>query len=132
MLNFMIMLRKGALIGQVSDKTLYLVFQKKKGKFIDYQSYLSKVKFHKSCLLFLLLAVLTGQFYLIFLSFFIIIYTRMWSFRYSLSFNWETKEITFYPFGGIARFASIINCPIIEELLVLVMGPLTQYVFYYF
>lgn len=32
---------KGALIGQVSDKTLYLVFQKE-GKFIDYQSYLSK------------------------------------------------------------------------------------------
>lgn len=32
---------KGALIGQVSDKTLYLVFQKE-GKFIDYQNYLSK------------------------------------------------------------------------------------------
>ena len=32
---------KGSLIGQVDNKTLYLVFQKE-GKFVDYQSYLSK------------------------------------------------------------------------------------------
>ena len=32
---------KGALIGQVDNKTLYLVFQKE-GKFVDYQSYLAK------------------------------------------------------------------------------------------
>ena len=32
---------KGSLIGQVDNKTLYLVFQKE-GKFVDYQSYLAK------------------------------------------------------------------------------------------
>lgn len=32
---------KGSLIGQVNNKTLYLVFQKE-GKFVDYQSYLAK------------------------------------------------------------------------------------------
>lgn len=32
---------KGSLIGQVDNKTLYLVFQKE-GKFIDYQNYLAK------------------------------------------------------------------------------------------
>ena len=32
---------KGSLIGQVDNKTLYLVFQKE-GKFIDYQKYLAK------------------------------------------------------------------------------------------
>lgn len=32
---------KGSLIGQVDNKTLYLVFQKE-GKFVDYQNYLAK------------------------------------------------------------------------------------------
>lgn len=32
---------KGSLIGQIDNKTLYLVFQKE-GKFVDYQSYLAK------------------------------------------------------------------------------------------
>ena len=32
---------KGSLVGQVDNKTLYLVFQKE-GKFVDYQSYLAK------------------------------------------------------------------------------------------
>ena len=75
---------------------------------------------------------MTGQFYLIFLSFLLLSTHECGHFFTACLFKWKTKEITFYPFGGIARFASMINCPILEELLVLVMGPLVQCVFYYF
>jgi len=91
---------------------------------------LQKVKFHKSCLLFLFLAVITGQFYLILLSFLLLFVHECGHFFTACLFKWDAKEITFYPFGGIAKFSSSINCPIIEELLVLIMGPVTQCVFY--
>ena len=91
---------------------------------------MQKVKFHKSCLLFLFLAVITGQFYLILLSFLLLFVHECGHFFTACLFKWDAKEITFYPFGGIAKFSSSINCPIIEELLVLIMGPVTQCVFY--
>ena len=88
---------------------------------------MQKVKFHKSCLLFLFLAVITGQFYLILLSFLLLFVHECGHFFTACLFKWDA---TFYPFGGIAKFSSSINCPIIEELLVLIMGPVTQCVFY--
>lgn len=91
---------------------------------------MQKVKFHKSCLLFLFLAVITGQFYLILLSFLLLFVHECGHFFTAFLLKWDAKEITFYPFGGIAKFSTAINCPIKEELLVLIMGPITQCVFY--
>lgn len=45
--------------------------------------------------------------------------------------KWKGGKIYIYPYGGITKLNEKINVPIKEELLVLVMGPLTQVLFFY-
>lgn len=44
--------------------------------------------------------------------------------------GWKTDKIYLYPYGGISKFNQDINTSINEELLVLVMGPVLQIIFY--
>lgn len=45
--------------------------------------------------------------------------------------RWECKNITIYPYGGCSNFSVDINIPLWQELLVLIMGPVTQIIFIY-
>ena len=44
----------------------------------------------------------------------------------------KLKRIEIYPYGGCSKLEYDINIPLYKELLVLVMGPLTQIIFTYF
>ena len=41
-------------------------------------------------------------------------------------FNWKLDKIYIYPLGGLTKFNDKINKPVIEELLVNIMGPIFQ------
>ena len=47
-----------------------------------------------------------------------------------LIFEWKIDNISFYPYGGVTKFNEDINRPLKEELLILLMGPLTQIIYY--
>lgn len=47
-------------------------------------------------------------------------------------FNWQVDKIYIYPLGGITRFNDKINKPVIEDLIVTLMGPIFQIVLAYF
>lgn len=90
-----------------------------------------KIKIHKSCYLFFTLAILLGQFHIIFFCSLLLFIHECGHFFTAVFFHWKTDSISFYPFGGISYFANDINCPLKEELLVLLMGPITQCIFYF-
>ena len=46
-------------------------------------------------------------------------------------FNWEIDKIYIYPLGGLTKFKTSINKPLKEELLVTIMGPMFQILFFY-
>lgn len=50
----------------------------------------------------------------------------------ALFYQWNINKISIYPFGGIIKFNEIISKPLLEELLILIGGPLLQIVFYLF
>ena len=47
-------------------------------------------------------------------------------------FGWRTDKIYIYPYGGYSKFNDDINRPLKEELIILVMGPLVQIIYYCF
>ena len=48
----------------------------------------------------------------------------------SLIFKWHLDKIEIYPFGGCVKFNEKLNKPIIEELLILIGGPLIQIILF--
>lgn len=45
--------------------------------------------------------------------------------------GWKPDRIYIYPYGGCTKFNEILNKPLIEELLILIMGPITQIIFFF-
>lgn len=46
-------------------------------------------------------------------------------------FHWKIDKIVLYPFGGLTKFDGMINRPLKEEWVVLILGPLFQCLFYF-
>lgn len=46
-------------------------------------------------------------------------------------FKWNFDKIAIYPFGGCVKFSEKINRPLMEELIILLSGPLFQILFFY-
>lgn len=46
-------------------------------------------------------------------------------------YKWNTDKIYIYPLGGITKFDVIINKPLKEELLIMLMGPIFQVCYFY-
>lgn len=46
-------------------------------------------------------------------------------------FKIEIDKIYIYPFGGISKFNILLNENLLKELIILIMGPLAQLIFYY-
>lgn len=93
---------------------------------------LTKIKIHPSTYLFFLLAILTGNFMSLFLCSILLLGHECGHFLTAYFLKWETANITFYPFGGVAKFQNDINTPLKEEILVLGMGPVAQMILYFF
>lgn len=48
----------------------------------------------------------------------------------ALIFKWNIDKIYIYPLGGITKFNESINRPLKEELLIVLMGPIFQIIFF--
>ncbi len=91
---------------------------------------LTKIKIHPSTYFFLVLAILTGNFMSIILISILLLGHECGHFLTAYFLKWDTDKIVFYPFGGIAKFKNDINTPLKEEILVLIMGPISQIILY--
>ena len=76
------------------------------------------------------LTVITGTFreYVFFMS--LILIHEMGHALVAMLFHWKIKEIHIYPFGGVTLFEEKINRPMLEELCILLAGPMIQILYH--
>lgn len=91
---------------------------------------LNKIYIHPSCYFVLLLSIFSANFKIMTLVSLLLLVHECGHFFTACIFKWPTLKISFYPFGGISKFSHDINCPLKEEILVLIMGPVSQVLFY--
>ena len=91
---------------------------------------LSKIYIHPIFIIVVFIFMLIGRFKLI--SYFMLLITvhELGHIITSFIFNWKIKKIIILPFGGLTKYETPINTPIIEELLVGISGILFQIIFY--
>lgn len=92
---------------------------------------LNKIYIHPSCYFLIGLSLLSGYFNVVIIISILLLIHECGHFFTAFFFNWEVDKIVFYPYGGISKFTHEINCPLKEELVVLLMGPLMQLISYF-
>ena len=75
--------------------------------------------------------MLTGFFNSLYIFTIIILVHEFGHFLAGKILNWKVEKIEIYPYGGCTKFNVDINSSILQELFVLVSGPLLQIIFYY-
>lgn len=91
---------------------------------------MSKIRIDFSTYVIVLLSFLAGYFEYTFLTIIIIIVHEMGHFLTGYFLKLKVKEISVFMFGGVTIFNEDLNLNIFKELLVVVMGPVTQIMFY--
>lgn len=89
-------------------------------------------RIHPFYYFFTLISVLTGNFKNFIIFTLIIIVHEFGHLFMALLLKWNVKEVLLLPFGGVTIFNEDLNRPMIEELLILICGPLLQLFFAYF
>ena len=92
---------------------------------------LNKFYIHPLSYILLLLLILTGSFKETLIVFFIIIVHEAGHLLSSKIFKWKLDKIVIYPFGGCVKFNEDINRPILEEIIIIVSGPLFQMILFF-
>ena len=90
-----------------------------------------KIEIHKSCYIIIILSILSANFLFIIITSYLLLIHECGHFFTATFFKWSTEKIHFYPFGGISKFSHDLNCPLKEELIVLLMGPIMQILAYF-
>lgn len=90
------------------------------------KSILNRVQVHPLFYLVTLIMILTGLFKPFILFIFIIITHEIGHILASLIFKWQIEKIILLPFGGLIIFNEDINRPLIQELIITLMGPIFQ------
>lgn len=91
---------------------------------------MSKIRIDISTYVIVLLSFLAGYFEYTFLTIIIIIVHEMGHFLTGYFLKLKVKEISLFMFGGVTIFDEDLNLNIFKELLVVVMGPVVQMLFY--
>ena len=89
----------------------------------------SKIIIHPLYYLVLIIMTFTGLLKYYFLYTLVIIIHELGHIFASIILKWNIDKITIYPFGCMTTFNNKLNSSIIEEFLILIMGPLFQIVF---
>ena len=76
--------------------------------------------------LFMAITILTGYFKDFLFIMTIILVHECGHILCATLFHWKIEEIKILPFGGLTMFHEDINSPLVEEFLILCMGPITQ------
>lgn len=90
------------------------------------KKFLSKIKINNYTLILLFLSLITGLFKEISVIFTLIIVHEFGHYIMMEKYNFNVKEISIYPFGGVTKLEDIIDKPLKEELYITLMGPLFQ------
>lgn len=95
------------------------------------------IKVHPLFLIFMVLSILSGLFKEVIIILSIIVIHELGHFLFAYIFKWNIDEIEILPFGGVAKINEYGNTLLIEDFVVLIMGPLFQcilwivvYIFY--
>ena len=93
---------------------------------------LNKIEIHPSCYFLLILSAFSADFLTVIIIVSLLFIHELGHFITAYFLDFETVKITFYPFGGISKFSHDINCPLKNEIMVLLMGPIVQLIFSFF
>ncbi len=77
-----------------------------------------------------MLAILAGSFQIVLIFSLLLFVHELGHFLTAHFLGWQVDKIVFYPYGGASYFNEDINKPLIEELLILLFGPLCQMLFF--
>lgn len=89
-----------------------------------------KIYIHPLTYLIILISLITGLIKPIITLLFIIIIHELGHILSSMLFKWKIDRIVILPFGGITIFNELINRPLYQEFIILVSGPLFQFINY--
>ncbi len=89
-----------------------------------------KIKFDNTFYLFLILIILAGMFKEFTFIFVLIFFHELGHAITGILLKWQLVSITIYPYGGLTKFYSFENSSINKEILILLMGPVTQIITY--
>ena len=89
------------------------------------------LEFHYTYLIVAVSFILTGYFSNLIIFTSIIIIHELGHFIIAKELNLKPTKITIYPFGGITRTNSLINTPIVKNLLVAISGILFQSIYFF-
>ncbi|MBR1376724.1 MAG: hypothetical protein IJ565_02810 [Bacilli bacterium] len=91
---------------------------------------LAKIYIHPFTYIVLFLALITGLFKELCVFLFIIIVHELGHIIGGIIYKWKIEKVVIMPFGGITIFHELINRPMKEEFMILIMGPLFQFINY--
>src|SRR5574344_1337196 len=91
---------------------------------------ISKIYIHPFTYIFLLISLFTGLFKELITFLFIITIHELGHITGALIFKWNIDKIVIMPFGGLTIFKELINKPLKEEFIILILGPLFQLINY--
>nr|MBP3258913.1 hypothetical protein [Bacilli bacterium] len=91
---------------------------------------LTKIYIHPFTYIVLLISLVTGLFKELITFLFIIIIHEIGHISASILFKWKIDKVSIMPFGCITIFSELINKPLIEEFIILISGPLFQFINY--
>ena len=85
---------------------------------------------HPLTYLLIIIAMITANFKKIIIYMSLIFVHELGHFLTAKYYRWNTDKIYIYPLGGITRFNDLINKSLKEELIIILMGPLFQIIFF--
>lgn len=88
-------------------------------------------KVHPTVYLFAIISILTASYKTFIIISFLIVIHELGHFLAAKSLGIETDSIYLYPLGGISRINIPLNIPIYKDILILIMGPVFQFISYY-
>ena len=89
-----------------------------------------KIEFHRTYFIMALGFVLTGYYLNLIVFTSLILIHELGHYTMARLNHFQVTKIIIYPYGGITKINSIINCDINEELLIATNGVIWQYLFY--
>lgn len=95
------------------------------------KSLFHKFYIHPLTILLIVLVIFTGLYKEFLIVFSIIIVHEFGHLFSAVYYRWNIDKISIYPYGGCVSFNEMINRPIREELIILVMGPIVQMVYFF-
>ena len=89
---------------------------------------LIKIYIHPFTYIVFLISLLTGLYKELCTFLFIIVIHELGHITGSIIFKWKIDKVSIMPFGAITIFKEKLNRPLFEEFIILIMGPLFQFI----